>query len=301
MMLRRSFFALFLAVSSVAVAQTPTTAPSDLIQNGPATQPAIDDSKPLVIIQEGTLPVIISAPHGGRRLVPDAPRRTGANVPRSKTKKTFTTAFDGGTLEVALLVADEVEKQTGKRPYVVVANFSRRYADANRTPAEAYESDAGQAVYDQYHGAIRRFRDKIIAENGRGLIIDIHGQGRDANAIIRGTADWTSAKHLVEAHGKEAYTGPTGLLGPLAAAGNKFTPPNDQPDEKEFEALNGGFITRNYGSYQGGTFDSIQLELGGKFRKKENAPTFAKQLAEGIKLFADHYLTEPPATQPAAQ
>jgi hypothetical protein len=272
----------------------------------PASRPATEP-KELVTVIPGDLPLILSAPHGGKLAVPGADRRTGANFLIKKgAKNNFTVAFDGNVDVLALTLADEIQHRTGHRPYVVVANFSRRYVDANRTPEEAYESDAGKAVYDEYHAALRKFRSEILAKWRRGLLIDLHGHGRDPAAIIRGSADWTSVRHLVEEFGKEAVVGEHGLLGPVAAAGNKFVPPIDQTDEKEFVELNGGFITRNYGSYQGGNFDAIQFELGGKFRKPEYIPTFAKQLADGVVSFTERYLligdaATKPATAPAGR
>jgi hypothetical protein len=252
------------------------------------------------------LPIILSAPHGGKLAIPDAARRTGQNILIKKgVKANYSLAFDGNVDVIALKLADELERRTGKRPYVVIANFSRRYVDANRPPEEAYESDAAGAVYDQYHSAIRRFRSDVIRRWRRGLLIDLHGHGRDPAAIIRGTADWASVRHLVEEFGKEAVVGPDGLLGPLAAAGNKFIPPPDQLDEREFKELNGGFITRTYGSFAGGNFDAIQFELGGKFRNAANIPAFVNQLADGLVPFTDRYLligpTTGPTTKPAAK
>lgn len=282
-------------------AKAPAVAPAATASPA-ASAPAASQPRELVTILPGDWPVILSAPHGGRLPIAGATTRTGANVLIKKgVKNTFTMAFDGNVDQIALQLADEVQKRTGKRPYVVVANFSRRFVDANRGPEEAYEADAGRAVYDQYHEAIAKFRAGINAKWRRGLILDIHGHGRDPSAIIRGTADWATVRHLVEEFGKESVTGPGGLLGPLAAAGNPFVPPADQPDEKEFASLNGGYITRNYGSFQGGNFDAVQLELGGKYRKPENIPTFVSQLADGLVPFARKYLLiGDAATRPAA-
>lgn len=290
------------SVVFLLLALSPALAEPSRPATGPTTRPT---TRPLVTIQRGELPVILSAPHGGKLAIPEAAVRTGDSILIKRgTKANFTTVLDGNVDVVALTLADEIERRTGKRPYVVVANFSRRYVDANRTPEEAYESEAGKAVYDEYHAAIRAFRTEIIGRWRRGLLIDIHGHGRDPDAIIRGTADWASVRHLVNEFGKDSITGPEGLLGPLAAAGEKFIPPPDKPDETEFAALNGGFITRHYGSFQGGNFDAIQLELGAKFRNVRNIPAFASTLADGVAKFTDKYLligaTTRPATTPAA-
>ena len=295
--------ALLLTFCTAAVAQeVPATQPGELIKPstaaGPVEKPE-DANKPLITIQKGDLPIILSAPHGGRKKVPGSAVRTGKNILIKKgVKNTFTMAYDPNVDVVAQQLADELEKRTGKRPYVVIANFSRRYVDANRGPTEGAEDAAGQAVYDEYHGAIQQFRSEILQKFGqRGLIIDIHGHGRpgESGTIIRGTADWNSVRHLVEEFGKESIVGEGGLLGPLNAAGNKFLPACDQLEEKEYPSLNGGYITREYGSFAGGNFDAIQFELGGDYRKLPNIPKFVSTLADGFVPFTNKYLlmTEP--------
>jgi hypothetical protein len=279
---------------SLALADVPAQAAA----TAPATTTPTSKPAPLVYIERGTLPLIISAPHGGRLPIPGADVRTGGNFLIKKGKKNnFTMAFDANVDLVALQLADEIERRTGQRPYLVVANFSRRFVDANRTPEEAYESEPGRIVYEAYHNAIRTARAEIINEYKRGLLIDIHGHGGDPESIIRGTADWTSVRHLVEEFGKDALVGPKGLLTPIAAGGaNKFNPPLDQLDALEVPSLNGGFITRQYGSYAGGNFDSIQFELGNRYRKRENIPPFVKQLADGIVPFVQTYIIDAPRT-----
>jgi hypothetical protein len=59
----------------------------------------------LVEIGEGTLPLIVSAPHGGRSEI-QTPERTGQGVDR------FVTVLDGNTYEVARGVVDGLERKT---------------------------------------------------------------------------------------------------------------------------------------------------------------------------------------------
>ena len=91
------------------------------------------DPKPedLVIVRKGTLPVIVSAPHGGRREVPGVPARKGTGIDQ------FATVRDENTDALAELFAAELEKKLGGRPGVVVARFDRRFIDANRPPDQS--------------------------------------------------------------------------------------------------------------------------------------------------------------------
>ena len=119
---------------------------------------------PLVIIEAGDLPIILSAPHGGRRPVPGVVPRKGEDVPQ------FVARSDSWTDELTEKLADEIEKNTGKRPYVVIAKFHRKFIDANRPPERAYESKAAKETYDTYHKALADARAKVIARWGTGIL-----------------------------------------------------------------------------------------------------------------------------------
>ena len=47
---------------------------------------------------------------------------------------------DSYTRIIAVEVAQSIFNNLGKAPYVVIAEFARKYIDANREPACAYES-----------------------------------------------------------------------------------------------------------------------------------------------------------------
>src|SRR5258706_6290004 len=119
-----------------------------------------------IIAQTGNLPVILTAPHGGRAMIPGVPPRTRG-----------TTGRDTHTLEITQDVAARVATRLGAAPYVVAARFSRKQVDANRSEAEALQSDAARPVYHAYHAQIRRFAAEIRQRFPAGaLLIDIHGQ-----------------------------------------------------------------------------------------------------------------------------
>lgn len=303
--MRRPHWVLIVAASAcvfVFSAALRTTAAQDAPATSPTTEPtAAPASQPAnyLTAQPGELPILITAPHGGRLRIPGVESRTGANMPAKRgAKNNFSIAFDRNTDQLAFALADEIEQRTGKRPYLIVAHFTRRHIDANRTAEEAYENPRAGLLYDQYHGAIQAFRNQILKDFGRGLMIDLHGHGGDPLAIIRGTADGQTVRNLITFHGKDALTGPDGLLGPLEAAGHKVVPPHGSED-RENPSLNGGFTVREYGSFRGGSFDAVQFELGMSFRRPETIPGFASDLADATVGFANRYLMGP-ATRPAS-
>lgn len=257
-----------------------------LLQEAPATQP-----QTLVTAQRGTLPILISAPHGGTRRIEGVPDRNGKGVSRKRGAKTnFSFALDRSTDTLALALAEALEKLTGERPYLVVAHFSRRQIDANRSVEEGVESPAARAVYEQYHEALRDYRSEILAKFGGGILIDLHGHGGDPETLYRGTADGQTVRNLRETFGLEALVGAEGLFGPLEASGIKVVPSGASTD-RENPALNGGFIVRTYGSFAGGSFDAVQMELGSALRAPERLPSLADQLAAALSTYHKRYLT----------
>ena len=233
--------------------------------------------------QVGELPIIVSAPHGGRKPIPDCAIRLGKNVPK------FVTVNDTNTDLLARKVADAIEKAMKAKPYLVVAHFERKYADVNRPVEEGVEDAAAKPYYEAFHRYLKDSRDAVQKDWGRGLLIDLHGQAADKDAIFRGTNDGKTTRHLIDRFGQAAVTGDKGILGQLAKAGYTVLPKNDSK-EKENPFYSGGHIVATYGSKADGSVDAIQLELGGMQRTRAGMDAFAKDLAEAVAAFAKEYL-----------
>lgn len=233
--------------------------------------------------QSGELPIIVSAPHGGRKPIPDCPVRVGKNVAK------FVTVNDTNTDLLARKVADAIEKAMKAKPYLVIAHFERKYADVNRPIDDGVEDDRAKPYHEAYHQYLKESRDQVQKEWGRGLLLDLHGQAADAAAIFRGTNDGKTTRHLIDRFGQTAVTGNKGVLGLLAKAGYEVYPKNDSK-EKENPFYSGGHIVATYGSKTDGSVDAIQLELGGQVRTRAGMDAFAKDLAEAVAAFAKEYL-----------
>jgi len=237
----------------------------------------------LLLVKKGTLPIVISAPHGGRLAIPGAPLRKGDGVAQ------FVTVNDTNTDQLAEKLAVAIKKEMGGEPYVVIARFQRKYVDANRPPEGGYESDITKPVYTAYHAALKAACDDIQKQWGRGLLIDLHGQAAKADTIFRGTAGLSTVKRLKDRFGMKAVTGSDSILGVLAKKGYTVFPANDS-DAKEDKRFGGGYISRTYGGNSGTGLDAIQLELGGDHRSRKNLDAFAADLAGAVKVFAKAYL-----------
>lgn len=257
---------------------------------------AADD---LVLIREGTLPIILTAPHGGRVAMKDIePRNSSdsAKVEASRAYGGLSLDGDANTDVLAQGIATEIERLTGKAPYLVMARFTRRYIDANRPAKLAYDDPKAQPTYDLYHGAIRRFVDEVSKKYPAGLLIDVHGQAKDSKVVMRGTNNGRTVAKLIKRAGESAVVGPDGVFGQLEAKGFAVFPPNSAPPSGTHEnaGYNGGYTVSLYGSNRPNGIDAVQFEFGTKYRVSgSTVERYAKGAAAALVAFHDAYLKAP--------
>lgn len=229
----------------------------------------------------GTLPIIFSAPHGGRQPVAGVDVRRGVGIAQ------FATGRDHNTDELAEKIAAKLEVRLGAKPFLLVANFARKYLDVNRPPERAYESTEAKFYYDAYHNALREAHDRVRRQWGSGLLLDIHGQSAQDDTIYRGTNNGKSVMSLIRRFGAKAMIGPESIFGGLEERGYKVLPAGESHQEDRYA---GGYIVQTYGSHQEGGIDAIQLEFGAKLRARANLERTATDLADAIAVFAQAYL-----------
>lgn len=236
--------------------------------------------------QVGELPIILSAPHGGKLEVPDVAVRKGEGL--AKGGSGFVVDRDTGTEELAQQVAEAIEKRFGKKPYFVIARSHRKYLDPNRPPEIAYENNAAKPVYDAYHLALSNSCREVQQKFHKGLLLDIHGQGTAKDTVFRGTQNGKTVTLLRERFGEAAHSGETSLFGRLQTLGWKVHP--DPFDGQEQSGFRGGYIVQTYGSHQGFGIDAIQLEFGADYRAKNAREKTATTLADAIAEYAVSFL-----------
>jgi len=239
-------------------------------------------SQKFLTLWAGMLPIILSAPHGGRQSIPGVSVRRGIGIAQ------FATERDNNTDELAEKIARKIEQKSGTRPFLVVAQFERKYVDANRPRNGAYESAAAGVYYDAYHYALERACDQVRRDWGRGLLLDIHGQGAEAETIFRGTDNGKSVTELERSFGREALVGEKSIFGQLKFRGYQIAPTLVETDKEH--RYTGGYTTRTYGSHRGTNIDAIQLEFGTNLRAGANLERTATDLADAITVFAGAYL-----------
>ncbi len=245
---------------------------------------AAEGESSLVTVQQGELPIVISAPHGGREAVDGVEPRTP-----SESAGVITVREDN-TAELAEKLAEELERRLQKKPYLIIARFERKYIDANRPAESAYDNDAAKPHYDAFHKAVEEACRDVANKFQGGLLLDIHGQSSKPDEVLRGTSNGKTVKLLVERHGQAALIGPKSLMGLLAADGYDVLPKVDSDDNEE-PKYTGGHIVRTYGSGNPGGIDAIQLEFGRKYRVPlDRAEETAEDLAEAVVAFSKEYL-----------
>jgi len=244
------------------------------------------EPQPLVVVQRGELPIILSAPHGGSETIPGAEPRKGEGLERKPGG--FVTARDTGTEELAHEVADAIAMRFGKQPYFVISRAHRKFLDPNRAPAAAYECDAGQAIYDEYHTALDEACREVGEKFHAGLLLDLHGQGSAKDTVFRGTKNGTTVAVLRQRFGEAAHTGETSLLGQLKRRGWTVHP--DPFDSREQSGYSGGYIVQRYGGQGHFGIDAVQLEFGAGYRYAARRLATATVLADALADYAVRYL-----------
>ncbi|MBK8791619.1 MAG: N-formylglutamate amidohydrolase [Holophaga sp.] len=216
---------------------------------GTATQapppPEPIDPALYLTLETGTLPIIISAPHGGTTDLPGVPVRTSG-----------TTVLDTNTYELALAIQQHLVALTGHRAHLIAARASRKYVDFNRSASEAYQSANVAPLYQAYQNALVS-AVALARTSERALLVDVHGQSFDVHVVFRGTRDGQTADlPMLYTSGRflERLVTSGMALNPTTAGGT------ESPD------FNGGYIVATYGKLSASGINSVQLEFGYDFR-----------------------------------
>lgn len=252
----------------------------------PGVESAATILSELVSVQEGEIPILISAPHGGSLPIPGVAPREGKGMQTGP--KGFFIGRDGGTQELAEEVVHAIEKKFGKRPYAVISAAHRKYLDPNRPPEIAYEDTEAKPVYDRYHQSMQLFTNKIVNQHRFGLLLDLHGQGTSRQTVYRGTNNGKTIQELRTRFGDPAVLGEQSFFGLLKKRLWKVDP--DPLDGKEQSGFTGGYIVKTYGSHNTIGIDAYQLEMGADYRSKAARAKISEQIADAAHEYWGLYL-----------
>ena len=124
----------------------------------------------------GTLPFILSAPHGGALTPAEIPDRTFG-----------VTLTDRNTERMAEQIRDAFIARTEAAPHVIISRLARIKLDPNREIVEAAQgSPFAENAWDEFHGFIETARAWVENELGSGLYVDLHGHGHEVNRLELG-------------------------------------------------------------------------------------------------------------------
>lgn len=249
--------------------------------------------------QAGTLPLVLSAPHGGTMEPAEIPDRSWG-----------TTVRDIYTDELAYAIADALEARTGERPHLIVSHLHRRKLDPNREIVEAAQDNPrAQQTWREFQSLIEHASDRVEEEFGEGYYIDLHGHGHPIQRIelgyllgattlglsdqaldAGGYADNTSVPALVASSGASLSVllrGPDALGTLLEDRGLPATPSAQQPGPGDNPFFSGGYNTRRHGSFDGGAISGVQIELNyfGVRDTPEHRALFAEGLADALAAY----------------
>lgn len=250
----------------------------------------------LVSRHRGTLPVILSCPHEGEDTPEGVPVREGSPPGCLPVK----ISRDLHTREITTGVAQRLLDIFGEAPYVVIAEFHRKFIDANRERKCAYEIPAANEVpaaqqyYDEYHNTLRNFVNEIRAETGGlGFLFDIHGTlviEDDPADLYLGTDNKETVTRLLQVDPQALWRRRSlrGFLDP-EAAGYVVSP--TEPNKDETPAVDGGHTVRIYGSSHGDGVDAIQLEIASTLRNdRDKRAALIENLAYAVGNLVARYI-----------
>jgi hypothetical protein len=264
-----------------------------------AAQPAapVYGEKKYIEYTAGDLPLVISAPHGGRETPEEITTREKGVV-----------QMDANTQEVARAVVAEFTKRTGQRPHLVVCRLHRQKLDVNREIVEAAAGNAAaEKAWTEYHAYLEQALAAAVQQSGKAFYIDLHGQSHpdkrielgylhDASLyakpdeVLNGEATIAaSSLRKVMAVSKHSYVdllrGPMSLGALLQARGFACTPSPERP-VPNIPYFRGGYSVRRH-AFNDAPVAGLQIEMNseGVRDTAENRAKFAQALADALLVF----------------
>jgi N-formylglutamate amidohydrolase len=247
----------------------------------------------------GTLPLVLSAPHGGSLTPPEIPDRSWGTV-----------VTDSRTAETLLAVRDALIELTGRAPHVVISHLRRTKLDPNREIEEAAQgSPFAEQAWREFHGFLEAATAEVTSDFGAGLYVDVHGHGHDIQRLELGYL-----LSAVDLNRDDAELDAAGLAGASSLAALARTSPHSlsalvrgspsfgaylleqdllsvpspyAPHPGSDPYFSGGYNTFRHGSRAGGTVSALQIEMHrvGIRDTDQNRRIFGTRLARAVEQF----------------
>lgn len=272
-----------------------------LILTAAASRAQIPGLEKHIEVRPGTLPLILTVPHGGS-LKPDniLARRYGV------------TGMDSNTIPLAEMLIEELQTRHGGKPHAIISRLHRSKLDPNREIKEAAQGDASaEAAWHRFHDSAQNACDAVMKKHGFGLLLDIHGhrhldQRVELGYLIKGeqlkagdaelNADTaliatTSIRDLDKRSPRnfaELVRGPQSLGGLLEFRGFRCLPsPTKAHPGVMAGYFSGAYDVSAHGSRDRGTVSAIQIECPWNNVRDtpEHQRRFARALADSLGVY----------------
>jgi len=251
----------------------------DLGHDGPYFEDSIYFGRENYIeYHSGTIPIILSAAHGGWVEPDEIPNRTEG-----------TTVTDINTYQLTKVIMDTLASHFGGKPHVILCLLERLKLDANRDINDASEGNIyAERAWREYHHYIDVAKELVAMNYGSGILFDIHGHGENPDGFydlrtwlgylisgdeldlpdedlnsdefknqssIRTLADTTTFTFVNILRGETSF----GTL--MDSLGYACIPSVNDSSPAGLRYFSGGYITDRHGSSDGSAISAIQVEL----------------------------------------
>jgi hypothetical protein len=264
----------------------------------------------------GTLPLLLSAPHGGEK--------TPASIPdRDCSGCSYVNDFN--TQELGRALAQALYERSGCYPHLVMNRLHRRKLDANRDLEEAADGNPNaEQAWTEFHTFMETARTQIGQTFGKGFYVDLHGHGHSIQRLELGYLHTKTELQLPDSvlnlapyptdnsirklsaanpnnlSHAELLRGALSLGALLHQRGYPAVPsPADPFPDADEDYFNGGYNTNRYGSYNGGVLDGVQIECNrnGIRDNLSNVERFADSLAVSLLQYLQTHYFGPQAPE----
>ena len=250
----------------------------------------------------GSLPLVITAPHGGTLRPGDIPEREWGTMVR-----------DYATDDMAYRLADALEERVGARPHLILLHLHRTRLDANRDLEEAAQGNPlAERAWHEFHHWTEVAMKRVKADHGEGFYMDLHGHGKHddfelgyllTRSDLEATAEeldqeWAVSKSSLRTLAEDSSLPFSQLirgeesLGTLYEEEGYTSVPSPVRPYPSGPFFSGGYNTRRHGCREGGAICGYQLELNRENVRDNpvNRQAFAEAHARVMeRFFKVHY------------
>jgi hypothetical protein len=281
---------------------------------------SLDESSPhphvLLRRTRATLPVLLSAPHGGGDKhyfpTPSLTHSLARMKPRIPGGKGVSLKADLHTLPLLASLDKHIHDMCGHHCYLVAATLHRKFVDTNRDisveedNAHHPECELSKEYYDAYHSSVKSCLEDIRLRHphtSHVLLLDIHGQATYEDMVVLGTQNRKTCVSKCVSKDNECNVDMPlqGFIWHLQSLLGQASLPH--PGREDISPYRGGHIVGKYGSQscdldhrremdethvlqglQGLQVSAVQLEFGSALRS--DSVLRCKQIWSGFCLYS---------------